>query len=116
MVSGHILLVDDEQLVRLSTAEMLKELGYTVVEVSSAEEAISRIRSGLSPKFVVTDHLMAGVTGAELARTLTASEPPIPVLIISGYADVDGIPAEFATLTKPFRKDELGASLNLLRS
>ena len=43
------LLVDDEELVRASTSEMLVELGYTVVEANSAEEALSLVNSGLTP-------------------------------------------------------------------
>jgi CheY-like chemotaxis protein len=109
--SGTVLLVDDEQLVRTSTAEMLAELGYSVVEASSAEEAITRLNDGVSPNLVVTDHLMPGMTGAELAHWLTANRPSLPVLIISGYADVDAIAPDINRLAKPFRQADLAAAL-----
>ncbi len=52
-----VLLVDDEEVVRLSTADMLTELGYRVVEGLVAEDALSLIRRGLRPSLVVTaDH------------------------------------------------------------
>ena len=60
---------------------------------------------------VVTDHLMPGLTGTELARVLRAERPELPVLIVSGYADMDGIAPDLPRLTKPFRRDELAAGL-----
>jgi CheY-like chemotaxis protein/two-component sensor histidine kinase len=111
---GTALLVDDEDLVRMSTADMLMDLGYEVVEVRSAGEALRLIVDGLNPDVVVTDHLMPGMTGVDLARELRSRRPGLPVLIISGYAEMDGIAPGFARLTKPFRATELAESLNAL--
>jgi PAS domain S-box-containing protein len=111
---GVALLVDDEELVRMSTADMLADLGYEVVETSSAEEALSRLRSGLQPTLVVTDHLMPGMTGAQLARALKVERPRLPVLIVSGYAEAEGIDLDVARLTKPFRSAELAESLSAM--
>jgi CheY-like chemotaxis protein len=106
-----VLLVDDEDLVRMSTADMLLDLGYTVVEAGSAAEALRLTRSGLRPDLLVTDHLMPGVSGTDLARRLRAERPDLPVLVVTGYAEGDGVAPELARLTKPFRKDELAARL-----
>ncbi len=114
-VQGTALLVDDEDLVRLSTADMLMDLGFEVVEAQSAEEALHMLNEGLHPDLVVTDHLMPGMTGLELARDLRALRPHLPVLIVSGYAEMDGIAPGFPRLTKPFRSAELAASLAGLR-
>jgi CheY-like chemotaxis protein len=111
---GKALLVDDEELVRLSTADMLMDLGYEVVEAASAEQALRLVGEGLRPELVVTDHLMPGMSGVDLARELRADRPDLPVLIVSGYADVDGIAPGFPRLTKPFRSAELAASLAAL--
>jgi PAS domain S-box-containing protein len=108
---GTALLVDDEDLVRMSTADMLMDLGYEVVEAQSAEEALRLVGEGLQPDLVVTDHLMPGLSGLELARDLRARRRDLPVLIVSGYAEMDGIAPGFARLTKPFRSAELAASL-----
>jgi CheY-like chemotaxis protein len=109
---GTALLVDDEDLVRMSTADMLLDLGYTVVEAGSAEEALRLIGAGLRPDLLVTDHLMPGMTGVELARELRSSRPELPALIVSGYAEAEGLGSEIPRLTKPFRNAELAEILS----
>ena len=109
--SGTLLLVDDEQQVRATTAEMLGDLGYAVIQSRSAEDAIVQISEGLRPDIVVTDHLMPGMTGADFARWLRGEMPNLPVLIISGYADVDDLAPDLPRLPKPFRQADLAAAL-----
>jgi PAS domain S-box-containing protein len=111
---GVALLVDDEELVRMSTADMLAELGYAIIEASSAEEAICILEAGTSIDIVVTDHLMPGMTGTDLARHLQLAQPQLPILLVSGYAELEGIDAKLPRLTKPFRKSELAATLTSL--
>jgi CheY-like chemotaxis protein len=108
---GTALLVDDEEFVRMSTADMLGDLGYRVVEVASAEEALRMIGKGVRVDVIITDHLMPGMTGTDLARAVRDRRPDRPVLVVSGYAEVDGVASDLPRLTKPFRKDELAASL-----
>lgn len=111
---GKVLLVDDEMLVRLGTADMLDDLGYEVAEASSAEEALRLLEEGLEPDLLVTDHLMPGMNGADLAREVRRQRPTLPVLLISGYAEVEGIEPDIVRLTKPFRESELAKSLSTL--
>jgi signal transduction histidine kinase/CheY-like chemotaxis protein len=111
---GTALLVDDEDLVRASTAHMLAELGYRVVEASSADEALSMMAREPALDLLVTDHLMPGITGADLAREVRGRRPSLPVLIVSGYADAEGIAPDLPRLTKPFRQDELAAKIAAL--
>ncbi len=111
---GTALLIDDEDLVRMSTAHMLADLSYNVVEAASAEEALRLIDNGLVPDVLITDHLMPGMSGADLARRLKHSHPALPVLIVSGYADESGIDADIPRLTKPFRNAELELCLTAL--
>ncbi|UPT88711.1 PAS domain-containing protein [Bradyrhizobium barranii subsp. apii] len=108
---GTALLVDDEPLVRMSTAEMLGELGYNVVEAGSAEDALQRVREGLRPNLLVTDHLMPGMSGTDLGLALRNQYPELQILVVSGYANNEGITPDLSRLTKPFRSDELAASL-----
>jgi len=108
---GRALLVDDEELVRMSTADMLNDLGYEVVEASSAEDALKLVSEGVQADVLVTDHLMPGMSGAELARAVRAVKPGLPILIVSGYAEVDGIAPDLPRLTKPFRNAELAERL-----
>jgi PAS domain S-box-containing protein len=111
---GTALLVDDEELVRASTAHMLAELGYRVVEASSADEALSVMAREPAVDLLITDHLMPGTTGVDLARIVQGQIPALPVLIVSGYADADGIAPDLPRLTKPFRQDELAAKIAAL--
>ncbi len=108
---GTALLVDDEELVRMSTADMLVDLGYRVVEADCAEAALGLMHAGEPFDLLVTDHLMPGMNGTDLARVVIAARPGTPVLLVSGYAESEGIAAGLPRLTKPFRKDELAASL-----
>jgi CheY-like chemotaxis protein len=108
---GTVLLVDDEELVRMSTADMLSDLGYSVVEAASGEEALRLVSRGEHFDVLVTDHLMPGMTGTDLADNVRAAKPGVPVLLVSGYADHEGIDPGLARLTKPFRADELAARL-----
>lgn len=112
--AGTVLLVDDEDLVRISTADMLTDLGYEVVEASSAQEALRLIGTGLHVDKVVTDHLMPGMTGTELAWELRAQSRDLPVLLVSGYAEFEGIDPDLPRLVKPFRQSDLAARLREL--
>ena len=112
--SGVALLVDDEVLVRASTAHMLGELGYEVVEAGSADEALHLLDAGGDFDLLVTDHLMPGKTGADLAHEIRYLRPALPVLIISGYAEEDGIEPDLPRLTKPFLQNELAARIEAL--
>lgn len=107
-----VLLVDDEDLVRSTAAETMRELGYEVVEASGAERALEIVRAGLAPDPVVTDHMMPGMTGAELASELRRQRPDLPILLITGYANLDpGRTRGLPVLAKPFRQAELAAAL-----
>lgn len=108
---GVALLVDDEELVRISTADMLSDLGFAVIEVGSAEEAVRMLEREEAIDVIVTDHLMPGMSGTELARHVQHIRPELPVLLVSGYAEIEGVDANRPRLTKPFRKDELAATL-----
>lgn len=111
---GLALLIDDDDLVRLSVADMLVDLGYVVTEANSAEHALSIIAHGLTPDLIVTDHLMSGMNGVELAQQVRLSRPHMPILVVSGYAEVDGIASDLPRLTKPFRTADLALALSRL--
>jgi CheY-like chemotaxis protein len=86
---------------------MLADLGYDVLEAGSAEKALRHLHEGTAVDLLVTDHLMPGMTGADLAREARALRPGLPVLIVSGYAEVEGLPADLPRLVKPFRAADL---------
>jgi CheY-like chemotaxis protein len=111
---GVALLVDDEELVRMSTADMLIDLGFEVVEAGSAEDALQLLKTGTMPNLLITDHLMPGMNGADLARAARAIKATLPILIVSGYAEVDGLAPDLPRLVKPFRNAELVARVSAL--
>ena len=108
---GTVLLVDDEDLVRMSTADMLFDLGFEVIEAGSAEEALHLIKAGTQPDLLVTDHLMPGMNGAELACEGAPTKAGAADPAHFGDAEVDGIAPKLPRLTKPFRNAELAACL-----
>ncbi len=111
---GIVLLVDDEELVRASTSYMLDELGYRVIEAGSGEEAIQLMANGRVFDLLITDHLMPGINGTDLARMVRSSRPGVGILLVSGYAEREVLDPDLPRLTKPFRKSELAASLAAL--
>jgi CheY-like chemotaxis protein len=114
---GRVLLVEDEDLVRVSTADMLTSCGYEVVEPASAEEALVLLERELRVDFLVTDHLMTGMTGVDLAHVVRERRPGTPILILSGSSEAEAIAPDLHRLPKPFRQSDLSAGLaNLVRA
>jgi len=107
-----VLLVDDEELVRLGTAEILHDLGHQVVEAGSGSQALELLRTGTEPDLVITDYLMPGMTGTELAAEIRRERPRLPMLLATGYANLAGDEmASLPLLTKPFRQAEVAARI-----
>lgn len=109
--TGRVLLVDDEDIVRQSTADILAELGYDVIEARSAARALDILSRNEQVDLLLTDHLMPGMSGAELAEAAQMRWPELPVLLISGYAEVAEIAPGFHRLAKPFRVAELAEGI-----
>ena len=108
-----ILLVDDEQLVRTATAEMLRELGHSVMEASGGPEALRKL-SERPFDLMVTDYKMPQMNGAELADQVRRRRPGVPVLLITGYTGLAEETPNLPRLDKPFRRAELAAAMHAL--
>lgn len=105
-----VLLVEDEALVRMATSTFLADAGFQVVEAANGNEALDLLERQVSVDVVLTDHAMPGMTGLELARTVRRRFPQLPVLMVTGYAemprgamDEEGV----SVVQKPYRPDEL---------
>ena len=110
-----ILLVEDEDGVRALMARTLRQQGFEVLTTANGMEALQSARAhGRPPDLLVTDVVMPGMTGRELADTLREQYPTLKVLFVSGYTD-DALlkrgvmEAREALLAKPFLPRELGA-------
>jgi CheY-like chemotaxis protein len=85
-----VLIVDDERVVAESTAEIFLLAGHDAYSASSAEEALT-IAKRVRPDLLVTDVMMPGKNGIELAITLLAKVPGCQVLLISGQAETSDL-------------------------
>jgi len=113
----RVLLVDDDNAVREVTAIMLQDLGCEVVEAGSGGAALDIIERDPQPfDLMVVDFAMPGMNGAEVAREVAVRRPGLPVLFVTGYADLTalGDVAEDRIVQKPFRGDVLTAKVRRL--
>ena len=120
--SETILLVEDDEDVRVTAAEMLSELGYSVLRAKDADGALVIIESGAAIDLLFTDIVMPGILRApELARKAKQKIPGIAVLFTTGYAEnaalhggrLDG---GINLITKPYARDQLGRKLRQILS
>jgi signal transduction histidine kinase/ActR/RegA family two-component response regulator len=111
--SETLLLVEDDEGVRALTRTVLKNGSYDVIEAVDPDEALRLVEKHAAPiHLLVTDVVMPGMSGRELAERLTAQRPDLKVLYVSGYTDDSVVrhgllEAEVAFLQKPFTPDAL---------
>jgi PAS domain S-box-containing protein len=103
-----VLAVDDDGLVLMNTTVMLQDMGHTVFEATSGNQALDILRRERSVDLVITDHAMPKMTGVQLASAIKAERPGIPIILATGYAELPpGVDTELPKLGKPFRQQEL---------
>jgi PAS domain S-box-containing protein len=119
-VSATILLAEDEDEVRALLRDVLETHGHNVLEVSGLAQGVEVASAyGGHIDLLLTDVVMPGGTGRDLAREIAARRPGIKVLYMSGYPDVGGSPQSVLEpgvpfLSKPFTRDVLLAKVNEL--
>lgn len=114
--SEIILVVEDEERVRLVSVEALRDLGYTVRHAASGSEALALLEEQPGITLLFTDIVMPGMTGRELADIAVAQQPDLKILYTTGYtrnAVVHGgkIDPGVAFLAKPFTIEQLGTKV-----
>jgi signal transduction histidine kinase/PAS domain-containing protein/ActR/RegA family two-component response regulator len=113
----HVLLVEDNAMLRGHADRMLRGLGYQVSAVPTAAAALAHLAEGGRADLLLTDVVLAGeMTGPDLARAATRLRPGMAVLFTSGYGGGalvrEGmLPDEIALLPKPFRRGDLAAAV-----
>jgi two-component system cell cycle sensor histidine kinase/response regulator CckA len=110
--SETILLVEDEEGIRTLTKAFLEQQGYTVLVAANGLEALSLAEEYSNPiHLLLTDVVMPGIRGMELAERLLKLRPATHILYISGYPEQEIADPAAAFLQKPFRLEVLGARI-----
>lgn len=113
-VQARVLLVEDEFLIRMLTADHLRDAGFHVVEAVNGDEAIAILSAGASIDVVLSDVRMPGATdGLALLAFVRRALPDLPVIITSGHLEPGLAVAAGATkfIPKPCNLDELADGL-----
>ena len=114
-----VLLVEDDPAVRSLTARLVRDLGYTALLADGPEQALDIVRRQSRIDLILTDVVMPGMNGRDLADKISVELPSAKVLFVSGYADDATLAervrrGESAFLAKPFTRSELAAKLREL--
>jgi CheY-like chemotaxis protein len=112
----RILYVEDNDLVRSITHELLAQPSRTVVAVASAEEALKLFESDVFD-VVVTDISLPAMSGLDLARRLLQRAPAVPIIIATGYkltSESTALGERTRVITKPFEQEQIDELLNEL--
>ncbi|MGZ5201882.1 MAG: ATP-binding protein [Telluria sp.] len=115
-----VMVVDDEEDIRVVMAEVLEMHGYVVQQAADAHDALRQLQRGTAPDVLVTDiGLPGGMSGRQLADIMRDQLPGLPVLMVTGYAEStvmknEPLPAQMELLTKPFQMSALLAKVAAL--
>jgi CheY-like chemotaxis protein len=111
--SLRILLVDDDPLVVAGTSSMLEELGHDAITVAaSGEDALAVLRDDSDFDLLLTDHMMPGMSGVQLAAQARELHKSLPILIASGFAELDETAGmTWPRLRKPYSLNDLATAL-----
>jgi CheY-like chemotaxis protein len=110
-----ILVVDDDSLIAMSTADMLEDLGHDVIETGSGEGALEILRDGRAVDLLITDYAMPKMNGAQLAEATRALRPDLPILLATGYAELlQGAALDLPRIGKPYQQEQLAAEIKKL--
>jgi CheY-like chemotaxis protein len=117
--SATILVVDDEVLIRMTVTEELEDAGYACLEAANGKDALALLEAHPEVRLLLTDvGLPGGINGREVAEAARQSQPELPVLFITGYADqsalADADMQRTVVITKPFRAADLLAQVATL--
>ncbi|MBT2295921.1 response regulator [Pseudomonas fluorescens] len=108
-----ILVVEDDDIVRMLIVDVLEELEYQVLEADGCEQALAYLGNDAQPiALMMTDVGLPGMDGRELAKQARSARPQLPILFASGYAESIDVPEGMAVIGKPFSIDQLRDKVN----
>ena len=110
-VRRKVLVVEDVALIRMTTVDMVEQLGFESAEAGDAAEALEILRTDDSIAILLTDLGLPGMNGRQLVEEVLRQKPHLKIIIASGYStsEEDGarLPAAVSYLTKPFDMQQL---------
>lgn len=109
-----VLIVEDDILIRMDTAEMMEAAGFRVLEASSAEQAITLLEANSDIGVVFTDIDMPGsMNGIKLAEAVRGRWPPIRIIATSAHSDftADDLPPGSRFIAKPYSHPEVARAI-----
>ena len=114
MVNIKVLMVDDEERFRTTTAKILARKGFETILAASGEEALDKLAD--KPDVVILDVKMGGLDGHDTLKLIKAQLPDLPVIMLTGHGDVPGAKKAYETgafdyLAKPCDVDLLSAKI-----
>jgi signal transduction histidine kinase len=108
--SYRVVVVDDDPLIAESTAAIIEDLGHIPIQALSSLNALEILQADAGIDLVVTDHAMPVMTGTELARQIHRIHPGLPVILVTGYAELPNDEAStLPRLDKPYTAEDLAA-------
>ncbi|WP_432736133.1 response regulator [Maridesulfovibrio sp. FT414] len=115
MSTIKVLMVDDEERFRETTAKILSRKGFETILAGSGEEALEHL--SMSPDVVILDVRMGGMDGHETLGRIKEEKPDLPVIMLTGHGDVSGARKAYSSgafdyLAKPCDIDILAAKIN----
>jgi CheY-like chemotaxis protein len=103
-----ILVVEDDDIVRMLIVDVLEELEFKVLEADGSEQALEILNDASKLiDLMMTDVGLPGMDGRELATEARKLRPALPILFASGYAETIEVPAGMHSIGKPFSIDQL---------
>jgi signal transduction histidine kinase/CheY-like chemotaxis protein len=110
---GHVMLVEDDQAVAVLTTQMLQSLGLAVTHMKCGRDALESLAARGDIDVVLSDVMMPGMSGVDLARAIGVSCPNLPVILTTGYIEAarNAMTEGHEVLVKPYTLDALAISL-----
>lgn len=112
--TSTILVVEDDDIVRMLIVDVLEELEYAVLEAEDGAAALNTLNSTTHIDLLMTDQGLPDMKGTELAGQARQIRPQVPVLFASGYAEIIDIPEGMYSIGKPFSIDQLRDKVRLI--
>jgi CheY-like chemotaxis protein len=107
-----VLLVEDDPLIAMATAAMLKKLGHQTREARNGAQALSLIEAGTPFDLMITDYSMPRMTGMQLAEAVRKLRPDLPIVLATGYAELPAdATLELPRLDKPYMIRDLARAI-----